>query len=182
MKKLFALFFVLALGTAFAADRSGKVAIGYQENADVGTNSRGNWSLKYGVNDKVTAQFLVGFDFGKDINSNANFGARVLYDLVQNENSHFYAGFGFAYNLDENSTVNARNPLAISVPLGFEFNFASLPEIGFSIETGLAVQFDTKGAGKTTTISSLGGGDDGTGTGVGAGALANIGLGVHYYF
>lgn len=175
MKKFIALLFVVAFaGFASAADRSGKFAIGYQEQADIGSNTNGNWSIKYGLSDKATFQALVGFDGGKNLaaanDKNINFGGRLLYDIVQNENSHFYTGLGVAYNIDDKNN----NPLRLNVPLGFEFNFASLPEIGFSIEVGANLDMATKGGSKEVHFSSIGGN--------GGGTLANIGLGVHYYF
>lgn len=177
MKKLLVVFsavLVAGLTTASAVDRSGKFALGFQEqltdNAFGGTtgNSQGSWSVKYGFAPSVTAQLIVGFDAGKEINKKFNVGARALFDLVENENSDFYSGLGVVYiQQDETAKVVRAN-----IPLGFEFNFAGLPEVGISAEAGLNVDFETNDAAdKALSINSVGGKVGG-----------NLGLGVHYYF
>ena len=69
-------------------------------------------------------------------NNAANFGGRILYDLVENEMSDFYTGIGVAYDLDDGANV-----LRINVPLGFEFSFSGLPEIGLSLEAGFIYDY-----------------------------------------
>ena len=61
--------------------------------------------------------------------------------------------------------------IQINIPLGFEFSFAGLPEVGVSAEAGLSVDFQTEGGAKAIAISSVGGNVGG-----------NLGLGIHYYF
>lgn len=176
MKKFFTLISVVAVAgavsVASAADRSGKLALGFQESFTTGlngpttTNSLGAWSVKYGVSEMATAQFTFGFDYAnKGGNDRVSFGARILYDLVENENSDFYTGIGFLYDIDK-----PNDTLRISIPLGFEWSFDGLPEVGFSAEAGLAYDYrvDTP---KTSSISSVGGNVGGA-----------LGLGVHYYF
>ena len=177
MKKFLALASVVAVvgvvGTASAMDRSGKFGLGIQESfTDTFTSARlGTWSLKYGINSDITAQFLIGFDFGnKTTNSDINFGARALYNVVKHDNSNFYTGLGVGWNQDKAGNVagDARI-LRINIPLGWEFSFNGLPEVGFSMEAGL--DYDYVKAGKASIISSVGGKVGG-----------NLGLGVHYYF
>ena len=177
MKKLLTLLSVVAvagaINSASAMDRSGSIGLGYQETFSGGSatggttaNALGAWSLKYGVSSNLNAQFIVGFDLiNKGGNNRANFGARVLYDLVENENSDFYTGLGIAFDIDKNN-----NYLRINIPLGYEWSFSGLPEIGFSAEAGIMFDYRTKGV-KQSAISSVGGSVGGA-----------LGLGVHYYF
>ena len=180
MKKLLGLVSVVAvagaISTANAMDRTGKFGLGAQETfsgAGFGTATLGSWSVKYGVSSNVNAQFVLGFQFGNNgANRMAEFGARVLYDLVEAENSDFYTGIGFGWNQDKvNGTADSR-ALRINVPLGYEFSFAGLPEIGFSAEAGIMYDITGFGGGsKTNSIQSVGGNTGGS-----------LGLGVHYYF
>ncbi len=176
MKKFFTLISVVAVtgafGTASAVDRSGKIGLGYQEGFTTGltgagsANSKGAWSMKYGVSSEVNAQLTVGFDFvTKGGNNRANFGGRLLYDVVENENSDFYTGLGLLYDVDKNNNV-----LRVNVPLGFEWSFTGLPEVAFSAEAGIMWDYRTKGV-KASSFSSVGGNVGGA-----------LGLGVHYYF
>ncbi len=163
-----------ALGTASAMDRSGKFGLGYQETFSSGLNiagantNMGAWSLKYGISPELTAQMVFGFDyFTKSMgNKVMNVGGRVLYNLTKGENSAFYTGLGVLASIDKNN-----NLLRMNIPLGFEFSFAGLPEIGFSAEAGLMWDYMLSGANKGMQLSSVGG--------LLGGAL---GLGVHYYF
>lgn len=161
-----------SLGTASAMDRSGKIGLGAQEsfgsNGSFGSSALGAWSVKYGVNSNVTAQFLVGFDMvSKGGDKSFDIGARLLYDLVEKENSDFYTGLGFGWTQDK-APVDNRD-LRIQIPLGWEFSFAGLPEVGFSAEVG--VMIDYVKASKAISFRSVGGNVGG-----------NLGLGVHYYF
>ncbi|HLG20696.1 MAG TPA: hypothetical protein VI895_12895 [Bdellovibrionota bacterium] len=173
MKKFLMFVSVLAVAgaasTASAMDRSGKIGLGIQESFTTGfsTNSFGDWSLKYGVASNMTGQFLVGFDYGnKAINDAINFGARFLYDVVEKENSDFYLGLGIGWNNDKSAGARI---LRFQVPLGYEFSFSGLPEVGFSVEAG--VVYDYAKDAKASRFASVGGNVGG-----------NLGLGVHYYF
>lgn len=171
MKKLLTLVSVIAvagaISTASASDRTGKIGLGAQASfAGTGFSSSrlGAWSVKYGVAHNINGQFVVGFDFGnKGQNRMAEFGARLLYDVVEMENSDFYVGLGVGWNQDK-APADVR-VLRMQIPLGFEFSFAGLPEIGFSTEVGL--MYDYAKATKTNSISSVG--------------AAAVG-GIHYYF
>ena len=173
MKKLLTLVAIAGLFTAASAtDRSGKFALGFQESITDGTqagaNTLGNWSIKYGFSPSVSAQFVGGFDFGsKTVNDRFNIGARLLADLVENENSDFYSGIGVVF---DNQDKGAR-ALRVNIPLGFEWSFAGLPEIGLSAEAGVNLDFIVDGPVKPVKVSSVGGSIGG-----------NLGLGVHYYF
>ena len=174
MKKLLALVSVVAVvgtvSTASAVDRAGSFALGFQEQFTSGGTygtTAGAWSLKYGVTSNVTGQLVVGFDIiNKGGNNSANFGGRLLYDLVENENSDFYTGLGFGYQIDD----VAGDALRIMVPLGMEFAFSGLPEVGISAEVGFIYDY-LMDLGDASRISSVGGTVGG-----------NLGLGVHYYF
>jgi hypothetical protein len=184
MKKLLTLVSVVAvagaIGTASAMDRTGKFGLGAQESFSTsggfGSSSLGNWSLKYGISSNLNAQFVVGFDMiSKGNDKSMTFGARILYDLVEKENSDFYTGLGIGYNF--NKTANAAavgadnlRVLRISIPLGYEFSFAGLPEVGFSFEAGVVMDY-YQDANDAFGFSSVGGNVGG-----------NLGLGVHYYF
>jgi hypothetical protein len=163
-------FVVGVTGAASAADHTGQLGIGYQESLTAGINtvsgnSAGAWSVNYGIASNMTAQAVVGLDIvNKGGNNRANFGARLLYDLVENENSDFYTGLGLVYDIDKGAKT-----LRINVPLGFEWSFAGLPEIGLSAEAGLVWDYGTQGA-KQSRLSTVGG--------VGAGFQ----FGAHYYF
>lgn len=174
MKKLLTLVAIAGLfTTASATDRAGKLGLGFQESITDGTlvtspNSLGTWSLKYGFSPSVNAQLVAGFDFGnKTVNDRFNVGVRLLADLVENENSDFYSGIGVIFdNQDKGDRA-----LRVNVPLGFEWSFAGLPEIGFSAEAGINLDFIVDGPVKPVKASSVGGLVGG-----------NLGLGVHYYF
>jgi hypothetical protein len=176
MKKLLGLVSVVAvagaINVASAMDRTGKIGLGFQESftssGSFAGAPLGSWSVKYGVNSNVNAQFAVGFAFGnKGFNKMANFGARVLYDLVEMENSDFYTGLGIGWNQDKN--VPGGRVLRFQIPLGYEFSFAGLPEIGFSAEAGAV--YDYVKDGSQSQFQTVGGNVGG-----------NLGLGVHYYF
>lgn len=172
MKKLLTLVSAVAVAglfsTASASDRSGKWAIGYQDQFN--GSATGDWSVKYGLKSNVTIQGILGFNTGKAANDNLRIGARGLYDIIENENSQFYTGLGVLFvTVDDN---NRR--MALNVPVGFEFNVASLPEIAFSVEGGLNVNFAvdngqdfSDNVSINTASSQIGG---------------NLVLGVHYYF
>lgn len=179
MKKLLTVLSAVAvagaINTASAMDRTGKFGIGYQENIMFATtasaNATGTWSLKYGFTPQFSAQFLIGFGFD-DFNNNNNmsFGARALYNLVSKENSDFYTGFGIVYDMDDNDVNNVDNSsLTMNVPLGFEWSFAGLPEIGFNAEAGLMINYMIDA--EKWQFASAGGSIGGA-----------LGLGVHYYF
>lgn len=175
MKKLFALFLIVAAGSTFAADRTGKLALGFQESftsfgdgaGGTATSPFGAWSVKYGLSDKANLQATVGFAIGDTTDESASFGLRFLYDLIDNENSDFYTGLGVLYVINENVT-GPDAPIRFNVPLGFEFSFAGLPEIGFSAEAGLMIDLFNN---EDLVINSVGGNVGGA-----------LGLGVHYYF
>lgn len=179
MKKLLTLVSAVAVAglftTASAVDRAGQFGLGFQESItdsilDGDKNTLGSWSFKYGFSPSTTGQFIFGFDMGKEINKRFSFGLGILADLVENENSDFYSGVRLIYeNQDE-----ADRDIRVSIPLGFEFSFAGLPEIGFSAEAGLVIDFAidrATGVDKPIQFSSVGGNVGG-----------NLGLGVHYYF
>ena len=181
MKKLSSLISVLAIAgaatTASATDREGKLGLGFQEsfssNIGAGSSSAatlGSWSVKYGMSPQANLQAVVGFNMGKDNGPNTfAVGARFLYDLVENENSDFYTGLGVLYNKPNSAaTIDA---IRVSIPLGYEFSFAGLPEIGFNAEAGVAIDFAAEGGTKPISFSSVGGNVGGS-----------LGLGVHYYF
>ena len=180
MNKLSALVSVLAIAgaalTASAADREGKLGLGYQETfssnvvGSPATANMGSWSLKYGMSSAANLQAVVGFNMGKNISPKTfNVGARFLYDLVENENSDFYTGIGVLYNRANSAATS--DAVRVNIPLGFEFSFAGLPEVGVSAEAGLSVDFQTEGGAKAIAISSVGGNVGG-----------NLGLGIDYYF
>ena len=180
MKKLSSLISVLAIAgaatTASALDREGKLGLGFQEtfSSSVAVSSpaanMGSWSVKYGMSPQANLQAVVGFNLGKDIGPKTFVvGARFLYDLVENENSDFYTGLGVLYN-KPNSSVST-DAIRVNIPLGYEFSFAGLPEIGFNAEAGIAIDFAVEGNTKPIAFSSIGGNVGG-----------NLGLGVHYYF
>ncbi|MFH1263448.1 MAG: hypothetical protein V1495_08430 [Pseudomonadota bacterium] len=160
-----------AINSASAMDRSGKIGFGYQENIMSITspgNTLGTWSLKYGVTSLIAAEFLVGFDMAnKSGNKDMAFGARILYNLVQKENSDFYTGLGLVWNQDKSPADN--RCLRTQIPLGFEWSFAGLPEIGFNAEAGVIIDYIK--ATKQLQFHTAGGNIGGA-----------LGLGVHYYF
>lgn len=171
MKKLLAVFAVLAFSvTAHATDRTGAFALGYQ--ASFNNGNVGAWSVKYGLSANTTVQGLVGFNIVKGgSNETASFGARVLYDLAEAENSDFYTGLGVAYSYFGNAAVGGPDDvLSVSIPLGFEFSLANVPNVAFSGEMGLQYNKQTQGA-KAWNIGSVGGG---------TGAVFTAGA--HYYF
>ena len=154
MKKLSSLVSVLAIAgaavTASAADREGKLGLGFQETFSSGvvgspsTANLGSWSVKYGMSPQTNLQAVVGFNLGKNVSPKTfNVGARFLYDVVENENSDFYTGLGVLYNRANNSATS--DAIRVNIPLGYEFSFAGLPEIGFNAEAGLAIDFQTEG-------------------------------------
>ncbi len=176
MKKLLTVLSVIAVAgavsSASAMDRTGKVGLGFQEgitnNALFGTSTLGSWSVKYGLAPKMMGQFTLGFDsVTKSGDKSIDFGGRFLYDLIQKENSNFYTGLGVGWAQDKKPVDN--RVLQINIPLGYEFSFASLPEIGFSAEAG--IMLDYAKAGKSWGFHSVGGTVGGA-----------LGLGVHYYF
>jgi hypothetical protein len=178
MKKLLTVLSVVAvagaINSASAMDRSGKLGLGYQENIMSNTtsgNTCGTWSVKYGMTSQIALEGLIGFDMvTKGGQKDFAFGARVLYNLVQKENSDFYTGLGLVWNQDKVAVGggDARN-LRAQIPLGFEWSFAGLPEIGMNAEVGLVLDYNK--AAKSWAFHSAGGA-------LGAG----LGLGVHYYF
>jgi hypothetical protein len=174
MKKLISLISVVAvagaISTASASDRTGKIGIGAQESFTsggvMGSASLGAWSIKYGISHNINGEVDFGFNWGnKTFNKAVEFGGRLLYDLVEMENSDFYTGLGIGWN--QNSGANG---LRFQVPLGFEFNFAGLPEVGFSFEGGIVYDY-FKDPNKQSQIHTVGGNVGGA-----------LGLGVHYYF
>ena len=96
---------------------------------------------------------------------NYEFGGRLLYNLVRNENSAVYSGFGVGY---VSKSVDP-DVVRFNLPVGFEFSFDKLPEIGFSAETGLIYDY-TRGT-EASNLSTVGGNIGGS-----------LGLGIHYYF
>lgn len=190
MKKLFAALAVLTFSVvANATDRTGAFALGYQTSfggANTQTGLDGNWSVKYGLSSNATVQAIFGFNLaqGPD-NENINIGARLLYDLVEAENSDFYTGLGVAYTWADSASAagftsatagpSASDFLTFSVPLGFEFSLANVPNVAFSAEMGLVFAYETQevipGADKRWAFGSVGGN-------LGAAFTA----GAHYYF
>lgn len=160
------------INTASASDRTGKWAIGYQDQFGAATGNAGSWSFKYGVKSNVTAQAILGFNTGEPVNDNLTVGLRGLYDIAENENSQLYTGVGVLFvTIDDNNKA-----MQLNVPVGVEFNAPSLPELAFSIEGGLNIDFPVDVAGDpdfadtvsiNTSSSTIGG---------------NLRLGVHYYF
>ena len=146
MKKLSSLVSILAIAgasaTASASDREGKLGLGFQESlsstvigSTASTATLGSWSVKYGMSPQTSLQAVVGFNMGKNISPKTfNVGGCFLYDVVENENSDFYTGLGVLYNR-ENSAATS-DILRVNIPLGFEFSFAGLPEVGFNAEAG----------------------------------------------
>jgi hypothetical protein len=135
-------------------------------------NTLGTWSLKYGVTSQIAAEFLLGFDMRNKAASGLGsndmaFGAGITYALVQKENSDFYTGLRLVWNQDKSPADN--RCLRTQIPLGFEFSFAGLPEIGFNAEAGIVV--DYMKAAKQLQFHTAGGNIGGA-----------LGLGVHYYF
>lgn len=176
MKKFFAFAIAAvvagAISNVSAMDRTGKLALGFQETLTSGiagagsANALGAWSIKYGISSNMTGQLVIGADMiTKGGNNRANIGARLLYDLVENEMSDFYTGLGLVFDIDKNNGV-----LRINIPLGFEFSFSGLPEVAFSAEAGIMYDYRTKTP-KQGALSTVGG--------TAGGAL---GLGAHYYF
>lgn len=182
MKKFLTVLSVVAVAGAFtsasAMDRAGKFGLGFQENfmssGLFGSSGLGTWSLKYGISSNITGQFMLGFDmFTKGGDKSFDFGARLLYDLVEKENSDFYSGIGVGYTWNKTAAVfpaadNTR-AVRVNIPLGFEWSFAGLPEVGFNAEAGIMLDYHkgTKSWGFQTAGGLIGG---------------NLGLGVHYYF
>lgn len=172
MKKLFTLISVVAVAgavstSASAIDRTGNIGLGYQQafmGEDLGT-SLGSWSLKYGMASNMKLQFAVGFDMSnKDaFDDMFNVGLGLEYDLVENENSDFYTGLKIGLLWNKSSA--AEYILRFEVPLGFEWSFSGLPELGFTADVGLLADYATSP--KTFALSSIGGG---------------FNWGVHYYF
>jgi hypothetical protein len=156
-------------------DRTGKFGIGFQEQFGAGAASfpgttLGEWSFKYGINDALTAQLLLGTNVTTKGGVKCyEFGGRVLYNLVKNENSAFYTGLGIAYEYIKGNP----DPLRFNLPLGFEFSFAGLPEVGISAEVGLIVDYVKNSAPAKNQMSLYT---------VGGGTGGNLGLGIHYYF
>jgi hypothetical protein len=180
MKKFLTLFCAVAvagaIGSASAMDRSGKIGLGMQEsftsNGTFAGAPLGSISLKYGVTPQITGQFVFGFTYTTKTAANkmANFGARLLYNLVQKENSDFYTGLGVGWVQDKiNAAAADGRVLRIQIPLGYEFSFAGLPEVGISAEAGIV--YDYIKANKASQFQTFGGNVGG-----------NLGLGVHYYF
>ncbi len=172
MKKLFTLISVVAVAgavsTASAIDRTGNIGLGYQQ-AFMGENlgtSLGSWSVKYGMASNMKVQFAFGFDkITKDAADDMfNVGLGLEYDLVENENSDFYTGLKIG--LLWNKTSAAEYLLRFEVPLGFEWSFAGLPELGFTADVGLLMDYATQNT-KFMRLSTIGGG---------------FNWGVHYYF
>jgi hypothetical protein len=173
MKKLLTVLSVVAvagaINSASAMDRSGKLGLGFQENfSGIGSPLMGNWSVKYGMTSNINLQGVVGFTKVTKGGADSFFvGARLLYDLVEKENSDFYTGLGLGWNQDK-GPADLRC-LRVNLPLGYEWSFAGLPEIGFNAEVG--VMLDYSKAAKSYAFNSIGGNLGGA-----------LGLGVHYYF
>jgi hypothetical protein len=179
MKKLLTFISVVALAgavnSASAMDRTGNFGLGFQESfsGDTFSTTLGSWSAKYGFTSNLTGQFMFGFDmFTKNWNDKKmNVAGGILYDLVENENSDFYTGlrFGCLLNAQDNVDGADQTMLRIGVPLGFEWSFTGLPEVGFSAEAGFV--WDYRLSDNASRVSSVGGNIGGS-----------LGLGVHYYF
>ena len=169
MKKLFAALAVLTFAfSAQALDRTGELAIGYQDS--FASNGLGNWSVKYGLSSNTNLQFLVGFSM-TDADNSAVYavGARFLYDLVENENSDFYTGLGLGYTGGDGYLVDTDGTLDVQLPLGFAFSLANAPAVEFSAEMGLSFKYGLASEG--WSLSTNGGG---------AGAIFTAGA--HYFF
>ncbi|MFH1016859.1 MAG: hypothetical protein V1798_01600 [Pseudomonadota bacterium] len=173
MKKFLVILSVVAvagaISTASAMDRTGKIGLGYQETFGAGGNlgtAMGEWSFKYGFTDVLTGQFLLGTTYiNKGGLKEVEFGVRVLYSLVKNENSAFYTGAGLLYE----NIKDQPDQMRFNLPLGFEVSFAGLPEVGFSAEVGLMIDYQKSG--KVWSFNTVGGSIGGS-----------LGLGAHYYF
>lgn len=182
MKKFLTVFCAVAvagaINSASAMDRAGKIGLGFQENfmssGVFGSSFLGTVSVKYGVTSNITGQFMFGFDmWTKGNDKSFDFGARLLYDLVEKENSDFYTGLGVGYTWNKVvaafPAVDNGRAVRVNLPLGFEWSFAGLPEVGFNAEVG--VMLDYNKATKAWGFQSAGGTIGGA-----------LGLGVHYYF
>jgi hypothetical protein len=179
---------VVGLGVANAADKpvpanecqkttvkqapyshAGKFGLGYQETFGTGQGfgtSLGEISAKVGLNKFLTVQALYGMDIqNKNKPKKYEVGGRLLVNLINKHNSVVYTGIGLGVIVPTDSS----NIYRFNLPLGVEFSFAGLRELGFSAETGLV--YDYTSSSGAVTLSTVGGNVGGA-----------LGMGVHYYF
>ncbi|MBI1859479.1 MAG: hypothetical protein HYR96_01000 [Deltaproteobacteria bacterium] len=122
----------------------------------------GMLSLRYHIDHFLSTAIQVGFNTDSAVNA-TRIGAKILRNVSMEENANFFLGAGLFVIADQGKTATLSTGIELDGLIGMEFFFSGLPNLGISVETGLALR-----SVRAVTFSSLG-------TGFGAGA-------VHYYF
>lgn len=157
-----------------AADKPGKLGIGYQGTAYGGDGPylMNQISLRFAPQ-PIGGALVFGHMMrdGKDGNSDNEYWtvqAKGFYTLIDRPNSDFYIGgtLGWGYSEYKSSrSHDESNSLILGGLAGVEWNFTELPEIGFNFEFGYNTTFES---------------DDDDGDNIYKGTF--VSLGAHYYF
>jgi len=145
-------------GTLTAKNLTGRFGIGGTLHDFRSTTSL---SARLQLTQLTGVGFLAGFDTS-DTSNLAVFGAKVLRNAHLEENLNFYVGVG-GYVISDKLTGTVATGWELDGLLGVEFFFSGLPNLGFMIETGVALRTIRAVSFKTLATG-----------------LANIGF--HYYF
>jgi hypothetical protein len=169
----------LCAAPSFAADNY-KIGVGYQGmlsgNLLNGLSVRG-WfgpNTAIGVEGNLIYGALTvdpSFD-DQDLDADLfMFEIKAMYALIVKTNSRFYVGGKLGYGQYSIDPIKVDGDLwNPAIFVGAEWNFPSLPEVGFNFEVGYNFIFDN---------TELGDGDEEVDLGLHG---INVGLGIKYYF
>jgi hypothetical protein len=167
----------LCAAPSFAADNA-KIGVGYQGmfagNLLNGLSVRG-WvgpNTAIGVEGNLFYGGLTIKDFsgGEDLDASLlMLEIKAMYAFIVRTNSRFYAGGKFAYGQYKLDPIDFDGKVYIpGIFVGAEWNFPSLPELGFNFDVGYNYVMDRNDAGGDDVDLNLHG--------------INVGMGVKYYF
>lgn len=164
----------LCAAPSFAADNA-KIGVGYQGmfagNLLNGLSVRG-W---VGPNTAIGVEgnfFYGALEVDEPVDLDADLlmlEIKAMYAFIIKTNSRFYAGGKFAYGQYSIDPVNFEGKIYIpGIFVGAEWNFPSLPEVGFNFEVGYNYAIDNNEIDGDEVDLNLHG--------------VNVGLGIKYYF
>jgi hypothetical protein len=167
----------LCAAPSFAADNA-KIGVGYQGmfagNLLNGLSVRG-WvgpNTAIGVEGNLFYGGFTAKDFYGDEDLDGSLlmlEIKAMYAFIVRTNSRFYVGGKFAYGQYELDPIEFEGKVYIpGIFVGAEWNFPSVPEVGFNFEVGYNYVMDRNEAGDDDVDLNLHG--------------INVGMGIKYYF
>lgn len=146
-KILISIFCLFIIGTsqAHAKDLASRLGLGFSNQL---AEDMPSFTARFYPNSLLGFSLALGVDTQKD---NSRFGALLkIYRIVFTEdNLNFYLGAGAALSSYEESTgvgtVANRSGFELLGIIGVEFFFTGLENLGFTFETGVAVNSNSSG-------------------------------------